>query len=105
MKRLLERGGLADSVVSETILRNTRVLAIDQSVEEKAGQKTDIGKTATLELTPDQAGDTDAGATARHDESLELRSPCRFLQRRTRGIGNDGADKKRGPINTRCVTA
>src|SRR6185436_5071811 len=40
---------------SETILRNIRVLAIDQNVEEKGGQKVVVGKTATLELTPGQA--------------------------------------------------
>ena len=32
-----------------------RVLAIDQAVEEKNGQKNVVGKTATLELTPGQA--------------------------------------------------
>ncbi|HEY7231464.1 MAG TPA: Flp pilus assembly protein CpaB [Pseudolabrys sp.] len=40
---------------SETILRNIRVLAIDQNVEEKNGQKVVVGKTATLELSPSQA--------------------------------------------------
>jgi pilus assembly protein CpaB len=40
---------------SETILNNVRVLAIDQNVEEKGGQKVVVGKTATLELTPGQA--------------------------------------------------
>ncbi|HZP69826.1 MAG TPA: Flp pilus assembly protein CpaB [Pseudolabrys sp.] len=40
---------------SETILRNIRVLAIDQTVEEKNGQKVVVGKTATLELSPSQA--------------------------------------------------
>src|SRR6476469_4287104 len=40
---------------SETILRNIRVLAIDQNVEEKNGQKVVVGKTATLELLPGQA--------------------------------------------------
>ena len=40
---------------SETILRNVRVLAIDQNVEEKNGQKVVVGKTATLELSPGQA--------------------------------------------------
>ena len=37
---------------SETILRNVRVLAIDQAVQEKNGQKVVVGKTATLELSP-----------------------------------------------------
>ena len=39
---------------SETGLSNIRVLAIDQNIEEKNGQKVVIGKTATLELTPGQ---------------------------------------------------
>jgi pilus assembly protein CpaB len=39
---------------SETVLSNIRVLAIDQSIEEKNGQKVVVGKTATLELTPSQ---------------------------------------------------
>jgi pilus assembly protein CpaB len=43
-----------DGRVSETVLTNIRVLAIDQNVEEKNGQKVVVGKTATLELTPTQ---------------------------------------------------
>ena len=43
-----DKGGGA----SETILRNIRVLAIDQTIEEKNGQKVVVGKTATLELAP-----------------------------------------------------
>jgi len=39
---------------SETILSNIRVLAIDQNVEEKNGQRVVVGKTATLELSPRQ---------------------------------------------------
>jgi pilus assembly protein CpaB len=37
---------------SKTILSNVRVLAIDQTVQEKNGQKVVVGKTATLELSP-----------------------------------------------------
>jgi pilus assembly protein CpaB len=40
---------------SEIILTNIRVLAIDQTVEEKNGQRTVVGKIATVELTPGQA--------------------------------------------------
>ncbi len=40
---------------SETILTGVRVLAIDQTVEEKNGQRVVVGKTATLELSPRQA--------------------------------------------------
>jgi pilus assembly protein CpaB len=50
-----DKGGGGQSHSSETILSNVRVLAIDQNVQEKDGQKVVIGKTATLELTPAQA--------------------------------------------------
>ncbi len=46
--------GGGDTHSSETILTNVRVLAIDQNVQEKNGQKVVVGKTATLELTPSQ---------------------------------------------------
>jgi pilus assembly protein CpaB len=44
-----------ESMVAETLLSDVRVLAIDQTVEEKNGQKVVVGKTATLELSPRQA--------------------------------------------------
>lgn len=44
-----------EKIVSETILRNVRVLAVDQTVEEKGGQKVAVAKTVTLEVTPSQA--------------------------------------------------
>jgi pilus assembly protein CpaB len=54
---------------SETILKNVRVLAIDQNVQEKDGQKVVVGKTATLELTLAQAEDL---AQAQQDGTLAL---------------------------------
>ena len=54
---------------SETILRNVRVLAIDQNVQEKDGQKVVVGKTATRELGPDQA---EALTVAQQDGTLAL---------------------------------
>ena len=39
---------------TETILTNVRVLAIDQLVEEKDGEKFKVGETATLELSAEQ---------------------------------------------------
>jgi pilus assembly protein CpaB len=39
---------------SETILKNVRVLAVDQAIEEKDGTKVVVGKTATIELDPQQ---------------------------------------------------
>ncbi len=41
--------------MTETVLSNVRVLAVDQQIEQKTdGSKTVVGTTATLELTPDQ---------------------------------------------------
>ncbi len=54
-RREVDKTAGADQRSSETVLRNIRVLAIDQNVEEKGGQKVVVGKTATLELTPRQA--------------------------------------------------
>jgi pilus assembly protein CpaB len=45
----------SEPATSETILSNVRVLAIDQTVEEKNGQKVVVGKTATLELSQRQS--------------------------------------------------
>jgi pilus assembly protein CpaB len=53
--REAEKSGSAESHTSETILANIRILAIDQTLGEKDGQKVVIGKTATLELSPRQA--------------------------------------------------
>ena len=47
-----EEGG---SFITETILENVRVLAIDQTIEEKDGEAVVVGETATLQLNPDQA--------------------------------------------------
>jgi len=44
-----------DVFSSEIILSDVRVLAIDQTVEEKGGQKVVVGKIATLELAPRRA--------------------------------------------------
>ena len=43
-----------DLILSEVILTNIRVLAIDQAPKEKDGQNAVVGKTVTLELKPDQ---------------------------------------------------
>jgi pilus assembly protein CpaB len=64
-----ERIGNNDTVNSEIILGNIRVLAIDQTVEEKGGQKVVVGKTATLELKPEQA---ESLARARQIGTLSL---------------------------------
>jgi len=67
-----DRAGSAQPT-SETILANVRVLAIDQTVEEKNGQRVVVGKTATVELSPRQA-ETLAQSRQLGSLSLALRS-------------------------------
>jgi pilus assembly protein CpaB len=63
----------AENTASDTILRNVRVLAVDQSVDEKADTKVILGKTATLELSEAQA-ETLEQAKQLGTVSLTLRS-------------------------------
>jgi pilus assembly protein CpaB len=73
---------------SETILSNIRVLAIDQTVQEKDGKKVVVGKTATLELSP------------RAVEELTLAQQLGTLSLALRSISDTAKDEKtdeRGP--------
>src|SRR6202020_605335 len=63
----------ADTVQSETVLTNIRVLAIDQAPKEKDGQNAVVGRTVTLELKPEQA-ETLARVRQSGTLSLALRS-------------------------------
>ena len=71
--REAEKSGGGESHTTDTILTNIRILAIDQTLGEKDGQKVVIGKTATLELTPRQ-GETLALSRQLGTLSLALRS-------------------------------
>src|SRR5215468_10369607 len=62
-----------DTINSEIILPNVRVLAIDQAPKEKDGQNALVGRTVTLELKPDMA-ETLARARQAGTLSLALRS-------------------------------
>jgi pilus assembly protein CpaB len=68
-----DRKADSEPASSETILTNVRVLAIDQTVEEKNGQRVVVGKTATLEVSPRQAEKITL-ARALGSLSLSLRS-------------------------------
>ena len=57
---------------AKTILSNLRVLAVDQTYRQDKDTRTVIGKTATVEVTPDQA-ETVAAATISGQLSLALR--------------------------------
>ena len=63
------RPATPDVVVSQVILANVRVLAIDQAPKEKDGQNVAVGKTVTLELKPEQ---TQILAMARQAGTLSL---------------------------------
>lgn len=70
-----ERNGAnnQDMFVTETILTNIRVMAIDQTIQERDGEKTVVGRTATMEVQPRQA-ETLALARQMGELSLALRS-------------------------------
>jgi pilus assembly protein CpaB len=56
MTRRSETATTTGGFVTETILKNIRVLAIDQTIQEdEEGRKVKVGETATLELTPQQS--------------------------------------------------
>ena len=56
MTRRSDKAGPTGGFVTETILKNIRVLAIDQAIQEdEEGRRVKVGETATLELTPQQA--------------------------------------------------
>lgn len=85
-------GGSRNAVTAETIMRNVRILAIDQRFNEKEGGQVAMGKTATLELTPAQA---ELIAMAQEEGKLMLS---------LRGIGDkeiaggDAADEVEGSV-------
>jgi pilus assembly protein CpaB len=84
--KLAEKATGVEVHTSEIILSNVPVLAIDQTVEEKNGQRVVVGKTATLELSPRQA-ETLAVSRQMGTLSLALRSLVDF----------EGKDKPEGP--------
>jgi pilus assembly protein CpaB len=56
MTRRSDTATSTSGFATETILKNIRVLAIDQTIQEDAeGRRVKVGETATLELTPQQA--------------------------------------------------
>ena len=82
---------------------NIRVLAIDQTLGEKDGQKVVIGKTATLELTPRQA-ETLALSRQLGTLSLALRS---LADAGDTTLPSRGRARRRParPGSTRCASA
>ncbi|MCL6705975.1 Flp pilus assembly protein CpaB [Pseudomonas sp. R2.Fl] len=72
---IMVRKGDTEAYLTETILSNIRVLAIDQQIEEsKEGGRTVVGTTATLELTPEQTKVITVAQQMADRLSLALRS-------------------------------
>jgi pilus assembly protein CpaB len=90
-----DRTDPTDIVVSEVILANVRVLAIDQAPKEKDGQNAVVGKTVTLELKPLQVA-TLAAARQSGTLSLALRS---IADVNAVDMGPDQALHRSGSIN------
>jgi pilus assembly protein CpaB len=84
-----------DVVVSELVLANIRVLAIDQAPKEKDGQSSVVGKTVTLELKPEQATTLSAARQA-GTLSLALRSIADVNQAE---LVVEDRSRQRGSIN------
>jgi pilus assembly protein CpaB len=76
-------------------LTGVRVLAIDQTVEEKNGQRVVVGKTATLELTQRQS---EALALSRQLGSLSLALRSLVDANKPAPIADDS--ERRSGINT-----
>jgi pilus assembly protein CpaB len=85
-----------EKIVSETILRNVRVLAVDQDVEEKSGTKVVVAKTVTLEVTEPQAEALQL-ARVQGTLSLTLRSLLDSESSTPEGLADNGERKE---INT-----
>jgi pilus assembly protein CpaB len=83
---------------SDIILTDIRVLAIDQNVEERNGQRVIVGKIATVELTPRQ---TETLGVARRLGSISLVLRALTANNNTSAPADDDASGlgQSGPIN------
>ena len=95
--REAEKAAGVEVHASETILSNVRVLAIDQTVEEKGGQRVVVGKTVTLELSQRQA-EILVRARAQGHLSLSLRSLVD-----ANGGKSDATEERNGRSNSMSI--
>ena len=85
-----------DLILSEVILSNIRVLAIDQAPKEKDGQNAVLGKTVTLELKPEQVATLSA---SRQGGTLTLALRSIADANAVDGTPDDQAIKRPGGVN------
>jgi pilus assembly protein CpaB len=95
--KVAEKISGVEKMISETILKNVRVLAIDQVLGEKDGQKVVIGKTATVELTPRQ---TETLALSRQLGTLSLSLRSLLDSPSTSPEGGEDQEDKGGAVDT-----
>ncbi len=86
--------------ITEAVLENVRVLAIDQTIEEKDGESVVVGETATLQLSPEQAKILTVAQQMADRLSLALRSLEDIGNEETKGAqyllsGNKGNGRVR----------
>lgn len=86
---MVRRADQGDGYLTENILENVRVLAIDQRIEEDAeGNRTAVGTTATLELTPEQGQIMAVGQQLADRITLALRSVADVAEEDTVGASH-----------------
>ncbi|WP_040489713.1 Flp pilus assembly protein CpaB [Fulvimarina pelagi] len=73
-RRVEGDGGANAKILTETVLRNLRVLAIDQTIEDAEGQRNVVGSVATLEVDGEQAEALTAAQQIADRFVLSLRS-------------------------------
>ena len=89
-----------ETFITETILENIRVLAIDQTIEEKDGEAVVVGSTATLQLSPKQTEILTVAQQMAERLALSLRSLEDSQEEATKNAdhllsGSDSANKVR----------
>jgi pilus assembly protein CpaB len=75
-----------EKFITETVLKNIRVLAIDQTIQEdEEGRRVKVGETATLELTPEQVELLAVAQQMADRLTLSLRSIADVNEARSKG--------------------
>jgi len=90
-------GGGGESFLSETVLTNITVRAIDQTFAEKDGKQVVVGKTATMELTPEQT-EIVSLAEAQGKLTLALRSLRDSDRNNTDQLNETRKTRRRGTV-------
>lgn len=86
----------SDVYGSETLLKNVRVLAIGQNIQERNGEKVYVGETATLELEPKQVEDVFLA-----QRSGQLTLSLRSLQDGSKPEAASPSEEAVRPVNVR----